>query len=137
MAKNHARERAARPERTGTEERYPQTAEERPRVFPSVDIYETAGGLVLEADMPGVHKDDLVVKCDADTLTIQGGMKAPVLEGECLHEEFRVVDYSGSFTLSADIDAANISAELSEGVLRITLPKKPETQPRKIDVKPK
>ena len=131
-----ARVRQHEVERVTPEERVPQTTE-RPYVLPPVDIYEVGDALVLEADMPGVRKDGIEVKVDANTLTIEGRVKPPENVGDPVYQEFQMADYFRSFVLSEYIDTGRITADLNAGVLKITLPKGPATRTRKIEVKMK
>lgn len=109
------------------------------RVYvPHVDIYSTDEGIVILADMPGVAEKDMDIMLEKDVLTINGYVSdtqnAP--EGyEVVHGEYGVGDYQRSFTLPDEVDRDNIEANLSHGVLRLTLPKAPEAQVRKITVK--
>ena len=92
---------------------------------------------VKATDMPGVAEKDIDIMLEKDVLTINGyvaNVTAP--EGYDLgHGEYGIGDYQRSFTLPDEIDRDNIEASLSHGVLRVTLPKAPEAQTRKITVK--
>ena len=109
------------------------------RVYvPNVDIYSADDSIVILADMPGVAEKDIDIMLDKDVLTINGyistGQDMP--EGyELVHGEYGIGDYQRSFTLPDEVDRDNIDASLSHGVLRLTLPKAPEAQVRKITVK--
>jgi HSP20 family protein len=110
-------------------------ADPRPELVPPVDIYDTDGAVVVLADMPGVRSDALEVDVDRGALTIRGRRDDPVPGGRLSLREFRVGDYVRSFKLGEDIDVESITAELANGVLRLTLPKGPERKVRKITVK--
>lgn len=108
------------------------------RVYvPKVDIYSAGDAIIILADMPGVAEANIDITLDKDILTINGyvsDVDAP--EGyDMAHGEYGVGDYERSFTLPDEIDRDNIEASLSQGVLRVTLPKAPEAQARKITVK--
>ncbi len=107
------------------------------RVFvPQVDIYASDGDIVLLVDIPGVTENDLDIAIEKNVLTINGLVSASEPEGyELVHNEYGVGDYQRSFTLSDEIDQENILASLSNGVLRMVLPKAPEAKARKITVK--
>ncbi|MFL7837961.1 MAG: Hsp20/alpha crystallin family protein [Candidatus Promineifilaceae bacterium] len=108
------------------------------RVYiPQVDIYSDNDNIVILADMPGVADKDIDITLDKDILTINGFISnAAEPEGyELVHDEYGVGDYRRSFTLPDEIDRDNIEASLSNGVLRVKLPKAPEAQTRKITVK--
>jgi HSP20 family molecular chaperone IbpA len=103
---------------------------------PALDIHETAEGLVLEADLPGVPEDRLEITVKDNTLIIYGKIAWPLPEGATLlHEEARPGDFYRSFILSDEVEVEHIAAEFDQGVLRLTLPKAAKTRPRKIEVR--
>ena len=107
---------------------------------PSVDIYENENELVLSAEAPGIEDKDIEIKIENNTLSIQGERK---IEKETKEENYHRIERSygsfyRSFTLPTNINQDNIKAEYDNGVLRISMPKKPELQPKKVKVlKPK
>jgi HSP20 family molecular chaperone IbpA len=112
----------------------PAESYQRP-VLPAVDIFEDAGGITLLADMPGVSKDRLEVKLDGDNLSIEGRVEldAP-LEMRALWAEVNVPRFRRTFTLSRELDAGRIEANLKDGVLALRVPKQAQAQPRRIEV---
>jgi HSP20 family protein len=102
---------------------------------PAVDIFETEKELTLLADMPGVASEDVTIDLRDDTLTIIGDVK-PFESGEekDVVIEFEIGRFQRQFTLSEAIDQARIEAKLTDGVLRLTLPKAEKAVPRKIEV---
>lgn len=111
-------------EGTRTRERY---------TTPPVDIYETADGLTVMADVPGVAQDDMDIRVDNNILTIRGrtGHVAP---GNPVYREYELVHYFRQFELSDRVDTTRISAELKHGVLTVHLPKSEEAKPRRIAI---
>jgi HSP20 family protein len=101
---------------------------------PAVDIYETEKELVLLADMPGVDVDGLDIDLEDNTLSIIGKIGAEEPEGEGLLTEYRLGNYFRNFSLTDVVDQSRISATLSDGVLKLTLPKAEKTVPRKIPI---
>lgn len=118
---------------------HPSKAEQTtpgPVFTPSVDIFETESSLTVLADLPGVKADNLDIDLHDDTLTIIGHIVPEKTEGETqLLKEYETGQYVRKFTLSEVIDQAKIKAELSDGVLRLNLPKVEKAKPRKITVK--
>lgn len=107
-----------------------------PTFSPAVDIFETQEALVLLADMPGVAKEDISIDLEDDRLTITGqtAPAAPAAE-RLLSQEFVAGRYLRRFALSEVIDRAGIKATMgNDGVLKVTLPKVKQAQPRKITV---
>ncbi len=103
-------------------------------IAPAIDICETDTGWLLAADMPGVGKDDVDVQVERGVLTISGRFTAEPPEGRAVYQGFHRPDYFRSLSLSDEIDRANISANLTNGVLTIVLPRAEATQTRKITV---
>ncbi len=107
---------------------------------PAVDIYEDEKELVLTAEIPGINEKDVNIKIEDNTLIIHGERK---LEKETREENYHRIEraygsFYRSFTLPNHIDQDKIQAEHENGVLKITMPKKPELQPRKVKIlKPK
>ena len=103
---------------------------------PPVDIFETAEGITLVADMPGVARDDLSLQVDGDTLTVEGKATVDTRDGmEALYADVRATRYQRSFKLSSELDTDAIDAALRSGVLRVQIPKRAEVRPRKIEVR--
>jgi HSP20 family protein len=95
---------------------------------PAVDVVEDDQKFELHADLPGVRRDDLDIQVENDVLTIKGERKLE-LDGERVAGAF-----ARTFTLPKQVDAEKIAASLKDGVLTLTLPKRPEAQPRQIKV---
>jgi HSP20 family protein len=106
-----------------------------PVFIPTVDIFETETALTVVADIPGVKAQDLTIDLRENLLTLIGDV-AP-LEGpdeSDVFREYRTGRYLRQFTLAETIDQAQIKAQLSDGVLRLTLPKVEQAKPRQIPV---
>ena len=102
---------------------------------PAVDIYEDKQGITLIADMPGVSRDRLNIEIDNNTLSIEGEVVIDFPESmEALYADVRSTYYQRSFTLSNELQTDNTNAELKDGVLTLSIPKREELQPRKIVV---
>ena len=105
-------------------------------MLPLVDVVEDGEGIMLWADMPGVSKEKLSLQIEADNLIIEGEVDISMPEGmEATHTEVNVPRYRRVFTLSKELDAEKISAELNQGVLKLRIPKAVQVQARKIEVK--
>lgn len=103
---------------------------------PAVDIYETTDELVLLADLPGVGRDDLNINLDKNVLTIEGLVKNETGDGESvLLNEYSTGRYWRQFTLNEIVDQSKVEAKITNGELRLTLPKSEAAKPRKIEVK--
>jgi HSP20 family protein len=103
---------------------------------PAVDIFENDHGITMLADLPGVSNDRLNLQVDKDTLRIAGDAAIGAAQGmEPLWAEVRTTRYERAFTLSAELDAENITAAMKNGVLTVHIPKRAEVRPRKIQVR--
>lgn len=103
---------------------------------PAVDIFETEREITVLADMPGVKSDDLNIDLRENILTLTGD----VLPFEGKDEQVVLMEYDvgkffRQFTLSEVIDQSKIEAILTDGVLRLKLPKVEKAKPRRITVK--
>lgn len=95
-------------------------------LVPAVDIFETAAG---------VPRENLEVNVHDSSLRIEGEAAIPAPAGlRVQHAEVRQPRYARSFTLSPDLDASRIEANLQDGVLKVTIPRREEAKPRRIDI---
>ena len=103
---------------------------------PSVDIFETDRELTLLADLPGVKSENLTIDLRENILTLTGEVEPfeSANENDILIE-YETGKYYRQFSLSNVIDQSKINANLTDGVLRLTLPKVEEAKPRKIEVR--
>ena len=103
---------------------------------PSVDLRESAQAYIFQVDLPGVKEDDIEISVTGNRLTISGQREEERREDD---ERFHAYEcsygsFSRSFTLPEGTDPDNVQAEMKGGVLRVTVPKRPEVQPRRIDI---
>lgn len=109
---------------------------ERLLFTPPVDIYDSPAGLVLLADLPGVHSKSLELQIQDNKLSLLGRCQTVIPPGARLvHREYEEGDFVRSFILSEDVDHEHISARLSNGVLEVVLPRVARSAPRKINVR--
>jgi HSP20 family protein len=107
-----------------------------PVFVPSVDIFETDQEITLLADMPGVATDRVSIDLNEDQLTLTGDVETQGTEKErVLLREYETGRFQRSFTVSDRIDQGKITASMSDGVLRLVLPKAEKAKPRRIEVK--
>ena len=103
---------------------------------PPTDVVETEAAVELVADLPGVKQETIEIKVDKGVLTLKAERKAPEKSADtCACSERPYGVFERSFTLGDRLELDKISASYEAGVLKVTLPKKPEAQPRKIEVK--
>lgn len=104
--------------------------------FP-VDITERDETLVVEAELPGFTKDQIDVSVEQGVLTIeaQRGTPDPQAEAKSHLNERRTTHRLRRFTLPNTYDTNQVDAKLADGVLTLTLPKREESKPKKVEVK--
>lgn len=112
-----------------------EEARRRVTLTPAVDIVEDAQSVTVWADLPGVSKDRLDIKVHDGSLTIDAKSVVPVTANVRLsHAEIRASYFSRRFTVSEDFDTFRIEAVLKDGVLKLTIPRRDEAKPRRIEV---
>lgn len=105
-------------------------------LMPPVDVVEDSNGITLYADLPGVSREKLQLQVEAGTLTIDAEIDLPLPEAlQSSHTEVGLGRFHRSFTLSQDLDPEKVAAELTNGVLRLSIPKAEHAKPRRITVK--
>jgi HSP20 family protein len=103
---------------------------------PPIDIHEGPDGLVLEADLPGVAESQLSIQLEDNVLSLHARVEPPApADARVVHEEYRPGDFYRSFILSDEVERSKISAELKNGVLKLTLPKAERAKTRRIEIK--
>jgi HSP20 family molecular chaperone IbpA len=114
----------------------PDESRREAAVLPPVDVIEDATGITLYADLPGVGKEQLNLRVEADTLTIEGEVALKTPEDlQASHAEVSVPRYRRVFSLSKELDPEKIAAELTHGVLKLRIPKAEHAQPRKVQIR--
>jgi HSP20 family protein len=98
-------------------------------------IWEADNTFHIEVDAPGVAKEDVELTFDKGALQITLERKAPEGERTNWHNERGYGKVSRSVSLPDTVDAETIAAELTNGVLHVSITKRPEAQPKRIDVR--
>ncbi len=106
------------------------------RWSPRVDVLETGGVLHLEAELPGVDKDDVKVTLEGGVLSVTGERKAAETSEGTRHfaRERSFGEFSRSFRLGTGYDPKKIDATFKDGVLSISIPKKAEVLPVTVEI---
>ena len=104
---------------------------------PSVDIYENKEQIVLEAELPGMNREDFDLTVESNVITLRGERRFEKKEDtDNYHRVERAYgSFTRSFTLPNSVSGEGASADYRNGVLRVTLPKREETKARRIEVK--
>ena len=103
---------------------------------PSVDIYENKDQIVLEAELPGMNREDFDLTIENNVLTLRGERRfEKSSDADTYHRVERPYgSFSRSFTLPQTVSAENAAAEYKNGVLRVTLHKREEVKARRINI---
>lgn len=103
--------------------------------IPKTDIAETEKSLVVTMDVPGVRKENVNITLENNILEVDAKIDHTPYESlNPVYTEYNVGHYTRRFTVSNIIDRAKIDANLTDGVLALTLPKAEESLPRKIEI---
>jgi len=104
---------------------------------PSVDIVEQDDKLTLTAELPGIDKKEVKISLQNNVLTIEGEKKqqSEVKEDDYFRTERFYGKFCRSFTMPSEIDSEKISADYSDGVLTVSLPKSEKAKPHQIEIK--
>ncbi len=103
---------------------------------PAIDVYESKDSFLVQADLPGVNREDIEVSLEGDLLTIRGVKKEEFesKKANCIRNERASGNFSRPLILPAEADSSQVKAVYKNGVLELTLPKKEETKPKQIKV---
>jgi HSP20 family protein len=104
---------------------------------PAFEVKETKDAYEFKADVPGVSAKDLDVKMTNNRLTVSGKREAEKTDkGDTYYTYERSYgSFARSFTIPEGVNADAIRADLNDGVLKISVPKKPEAKPREVQIK--
>lgn len=107
-----------------------------PRAYPPLNVWDAGEALCVEAEIPGVKKDDIEVLAVGNELTIKGRRETPNGGKLCYHRrECGTGEFTRTVTLPVEVNAEKIEAVLDHGVLTLRLPKAETAMPKRIQVK--
>ncbi len=101
---------------------------------PAVDLCETAEAFIITAELPGLSRDQIRVDVRDGRLTLQGRRDARIACEHYHQVERGHGEFSRTFALPHTVDAGHIAADLADGILTVTIPKIPESGPRRVEV---
>ncbi|MBA4503360.1 Hsp20/alpha crystallin family protein [Marinobacterium marinum] len=94
----------------------------------AIDVHETENDYRVHVDMPGVKKEDVEISLDNGVLTVKGETRKESkeeLDGKLIRQERHVGQFIRQLSVGADVDTQAVKAAFADGVLEITLPKRP------------
>src|SRR5437899_4649309 len=131
-----ARQEVAKREPTEVQAKAAKAREQELVLAPAVNVFEDDHGIAVQAEMPGVSKERLKVQADRNSLLIEGDLVIDMPAGiEALYADVQATKYRRSFVLSAELETDQIEANLKDGVLTVSIPKRAEFRPRTIEVR--
>lgn len=103
---------------------------------PAIDLIDQKDKLVAKVELPGVDKKDVKISLTENNLTIQGEIKKEeeTKKENYYYRERAYGNYARTISLPTEIDKDKISAKFKNGILEVTMPKKPEVQPKEISI---
>src|SRR3979490_2023194 len=105
-------------------------------IVPSIEISETDKAIEISAEMPGLERKDVEISIEDDTLTIRGEKRVEEKDDKNVqHSERSYGVFLRVLQLPAGIDPSSVQATMSNGVLKIAIPKPAKPEPKKIEVK--
>lgn len=108
----------------------------RPVYCPHVDLVDTPDAVLLWADLPGVDENAIDVTLEKNTLTLKATVEPTTFDGmKSVLREFGVGDFERTFMLSDEISRDAIEATVTQGVLKLVLPKTKKAAMQKVTVK--
>lgn len=103
---------------------------------PVVDIYDSENATIIQADLPGIKKEDVSINVEENVLTLTGerSYENEVEKTNFYRRERAFGTFKREFTLSASVDHEKIKADFKDGVLKIEIPKPEEKKPKSISI---
>jgi len=104
---------------------------------PALDVTESENEFKIYVELPGVKKEDIKLSVEDGILTISGDRKPYTIpeNSKILLNEMRIQNFSRSLRLPREVDLGSIAAELSNGMLQVTLKKSEAAKPKTIEIK--
>jgi HSP20 family protein len=114
-------------------------SQSRPSWTPAMDVTENEKGYLISAELPGMRKADITVMLEQDVITVRGERKPTGTSEEGGNTTWHVNErsfgcFDRSISLSKDVDASSLQAELKDGILSLRLTKKQEALPRLVEI---
>ena len=103
--------------------------------IPAVDVEEAEDAYVVEAELPGVQREDINIEVSGNELSISGEIKERKREGVVRRRMRRIGRFEFRVTLPGELNAEGVDAKLNDGVLTVRVPKAERMQRRRIEVK--
>lgn len=103
-------------------------------IVPRVDVFESAEGITIQAEMPGVNRESAQIDLNEGTLTLRGTRAVANGESVSRVRERARGEFVRSFSLGKGFDLGRIEAHMNDGVLTVTLPKSERLQRKTVSI---
>ena len=103
---------------------------------PAVDLIDKKDKMIVKVELPGVEQKDVKLSLADNNLTIQGEIKKDeeIKKEDYYYRERAYGNYARTISLPIEVDKEKINAKFKNGILEVTMPKKPEVQPKEITI---
>jgi HSP20 family protein len=106
------------------------------KTWPRMNLADAGDKLLVTAEVPGLSEKDVSVAIEQDVLTLAGERSVQAPEGYSIHRQERGdFKFARSISMPCKVEAEKATASVRDGVLTIALPKVPEAQPKRIEVR--
>lgn len=115
----------------------PLTMRETGEKVPAIDVHENDDAYSVSVDLPGVKKDDIKVNLENGILSVRAETRREEKEekeGKLIRQERHLGQFLRQLSVGADVDPSGVKASFTDGVLKLTLPKRPEHKAEGIDI---
>ena len=104
--------------------------------YPKVDVIDYNNELTIEAEIPGLTKEEVAVDLEKDVLTISGSKNTKIdnESAKYIRKELKRSSFKRSFKLGKTVDQKKIKADFKDGILKISIPKKEQEKPKKVKI---
>ncbi len=104
---------------------------------PAIDIYDSGNEVVIQAELPGIKKEDINIRVENNLLILSGKKerKQEIDKNGYYRSERGYGSFTRSYRIPSVVDSTKINAKFGDGILTLSLPKSEEAKPRQIDVK--
>ena len=103
---------------------------------PAVDLIDKKDKMIVKVELPGVEQKDVKLSLADNNLTIQGEIKKDeeIKKEDYYYRERAYGNYARTISLPIEVDKEKINAKFKNGILEVTMPKRPEVQPKEITI---
>jgi HSP20 family protein len=106
------------------------------RTWPRINLADSGDKVVVTAEVPGLSEKEVAVTIEQDVLSISGERRLQAPEGYSIHRQERGdFKFARSVAMPCKVDVEKATATVRNGVLTVALPKAPEAQPKRIEVR--